>query len=106
MAVNYSKEVTEQLIKRYQASPSKTTVEELAKEFNRTTKSIIGKLSREGVYVREVYRSKTGENPVTKLELVEDIAELLGTTGEDLDGLEKSPKLTLKKLKDYIEPLN
>ena len=62
------------------------------------SKSIIGKLSREGVYQRAIYKSKTGEAPVTKVELVTNIAENLGIEIEYLVGLDKSPKAALKAL--------
>ena len=58
----------------------------------RSKKSIIGKLSREGVYRREVYVSKTGEKPITKVEIVSHIAEGLGVEVSDLAGLEKVQK--------------
>ena len=63
-------------------------------KLKRSKKSIIGKLSREGVY-REVYVSKTGEKPITKIEIVENIADALDIEVSDLAGLEKSPKEAL-----------
>jgi len=68
--MNYTKDQTEYMIERYRTNPSRDTVEELADEFSKSVKSVIGKLSREGVYRREVYKTKTGENPVTKVEIV------------------------------------
>ena len=70
----------------------------LADETEKSIKSIIGKLSREGVYQRAVYKNKIGEVPVTKVEIVNNIAENLGIEVESLVGLEKSPKATLKTL--------
>ena len=68
--MNYTKDQTEYMIEKYKTDPSRDTVEELADEFSKSIKSVIGKLSREGVYRREVYKTKSGENPVTKLEIV------------------------------------
>lgn len=96
--MNYTKEQTELMITQYTTEPSMQTVESLADAMGKSTKSIIGKLSREGVYKRAVYKSKSGEVPVTKLELVNNIAENLGVEIESLVGLEKSPKATLKTL--------
>jgi hypothetical protein len=96
--MNYTKEQTELMITQYTTEPSMQTVESLAESLGKSTKSIIGKLSREGVYKRAVYKSKSGEVPVTKLELVNNIAENLGVEIESLVGLEKSPKATLKTL--------
>ena len=52
---NYTEEVTQKLIEAYIDAPSRSTVEKLAAEYDRSLKSIIGKLSREGVYQRESY---------------------------------------------------
>ena len=100
--MNYTKEQTKYLIDRYTLNPSKDTVEELANELEKSTKSIIGKLSREKVYRREVYKAKTGERPVTKVELVNNIADILDVPTERLEGLEKSPKEVLKLLIDSL----
>ena len=96
--MNYTEEQTEYLVEQYKAVPTMETVQYLAEELGKTTKSIIGKLSREGVYKRAVYKSKSGELPITKVELVSNIAENLGLEVESLVGLEKSPKTTLKTL--------
>ena len=96
--MNYTEEQTAYLVMKYVENPNMDTVQELAEAFGKTTKSIIGKLSREGVYKRAVYKSKSGELPITKVELVSNIAENLGLEVESLVGLEKSPKATLKTL--------
>ena len=100
--MNYSEETTKYMVEKYNASPERETVEDLAKELSKSIKSIIGKLSREGVYRREIYKTKTGELPVTKVEIVSHIADGLGIEVEGLSGLEKAPKATLKKLEVAI----
>tara|TARA_Y100000114_G_C11472476_1_gene191487 strand:- start:20 stop:328 length:309 start_codon:yes stop_codon:yes gene_type:complete len=92
---NYTKEQTDYIVGAYTAEPSMDSVRELAEELGKSTKSIIGKLSREGVYKRSVYVSKTGEPPVTKVELVSTIAYNLGLIEDKLEGLEKAPKQVL-----------
>ena len=99
---NYTEEQTNMMVGAYLDQPTKDTVERLAEELNRSTKSIIGKLSREGVYRREVYVSKTGESPITKVEIVNNIAEVLGVESGSLAGLEKSPKATLRNLEKAV----
>ena len=74
----------------------------LADELQKSVKSIIGKLSREGVYRREIYKTKSGELPVTKVEIVSNIADSLGIEVDSLFGLEKTPKATLKILEEAI----
>lgn len=103
--MSYNEKDTEYLIEQYQKDPSRETVDRLAEEFERSVKSVIGKLSREGVYRREVYKSKTGELPYTKTEIVADIAELLGVETEALVGLEKAPKGVLKTVKEAVAGL-
>ena len=101
--MNYNEQTTQYMLEKYTADPTRQTVEDLAEELSRSVKSIIGKLSREGVYRREIYKTKTGELPVTKVEIVSDIADHLGIEVESLSGLEKAPKSTLKKLKEALE---
>ena len=103
--MNYNEQTTQYMLEKYTADPTRQTVEDLAEELSRSVKSIIGKLSREGVYRREIYKTKTGELPVTKVEIVSDIADNLGIEVESLSGLEKAPKATLKKLKEALEAL-
>ena len=76
--MNYTEDQTKYMVDEYTNKPTRITVERLAKELDKTPKSIIGKLSREGVYRRSVYKTKTGESPVTKVELVAELAEALG----------------------------
>ena len=97
--MNYTDDQTKYMVEEYTKKPSRITVERLAKELEKSTKSIIGKLSREGVYRRSVYKTKTGESPVTKVELVAELAEALGISPGVLAGLEKAPKNVLKVLK-------
>ncbi len=107
VAVNYTEEQVGIMVARYTAEPTRETVENLAEELNKSIKSIIGKLSREGVYKKTEYVTKTGEKPVTKAQLVMNIAELLSPCGVDeLSGLEKSPKTALKALQTHLEAKN
>ena len=102
MAVNYTPEMVDLMKSRYSANPTRETVEELANELNKSIKSVIGKLSREGVYEKTEYLTKTGEKPVTKRELVEKVSEILAVDYQALAGLEKSPKSALKLLEETL----
>ena len=104
--MNYTEEQTAHIIQAYQRNPNRDTVEMLAEELEKSVKSIIGKLSREGVYRREIYKTKSGELPVTKVEIVSNIADSLGIEVESLFGLEKTPKATLKTLETAIGELD
>lgn len=101
----YNEKETEKMVNEYLENPTRNTVSKLAKELNKTEKSIIGKLSREGVYRRSNYTTKTGEKPITKLELVSHISEKLELPMEILEGLEKSPKSVLKEICNALENL-
>ena len=102
MSVNYTEQQVQHMIEEYKNNPTRETVENLAEELDKSVKSIIGKLSREGVYKKTEYTTKTGEKPITKLELVEDLALLIEIPITALAGLEKAPKTTLKALKEAI----
>lgn len=98
MSVNYTEEQVELMIDAYSANPTRDTVEDLAKNLDKSIKSIIGKLSREGVYKKTVYKTKTGETPITKKELVQELADYLDINYGSISGLEKSPKADLNYL--------
>jgi len=98
MSVNYTEEQVDYMVKAYSDQPTRETVNALADELNKSVKSIIGKLSREGVYKKTVYKTKTGEDPITKKELVEELAGILDISADSIRGLEKSPKSDLKNL--------
>jgi len=74
---------------------SQESVALICERVKKSPRSVIGKLSKMGIYQKATYKSKTNETPITKLELRAMIEELLSTT---LPGLEKSPKETLKTL--------
>ena len=105
MAANYTEEQVEYMVKKYTAQPTRDTVDELALKLNKSIKSIIGKLSREGVYQKAIYRTKTGEIPMTKGEIIVQISQLLDCEYKKIAGLEKSPKQDLKYLLDVCRRL-
>ena len=102
MSVNYTPEQVDLMKEQYTKNPSRETVENLAETLDKSIISIIGKLSREGVYRKTVYKTKTGEDPETKKEIVESIADTLDIDYEPVAGLEKSPKAALKILRSAI----
>ena len=100
--MNYNDRETEYLVETYRQTPTPETVTMLADELGKSNKSIIGKLSREGVYQRSVYVSKSGEAPITKIDLVSLIASNLDLHDKRylLEGLEKAPKQVLILLQE------
>jgi ribosomal protein L22 len=103
MASNYTEAQVTEMVARYTEKPDRETVENLAKELNKSIKSVIGKLSREGVYQKTEYLTKSGEKPVTKLELVSALGDVLDIPDQWLEGLEKAPKPVLKRIVDMLE---
>ena len=74
-AKNYTDEMVETMHELYTAEPTRETVEQLAEDFGKSVRSIIAKLSREGIYVSQPRVTKTGEPGVRKAELVAQIEE-------------------------------
>ena len=90
---NYTAEQTAALVSGYQAGE---TVENLATQLGKTTRSVVAKLSREGVYQA---KSKTsGVARVKKSELVAQIAAKVGASEEVLESLEKATHEALELL--------
>ena len=106
MAANYSDADVEKMVMAYAKQPNRETVDKLAEELDKSVKSIIGKLSREGVYQKQVYTTKTGEIPVTKEFLILGLADLFEVDSSKLMGLEKAPKQVIKFLHDTIGETN
>jgi uncharacterized protein (DUF433 family) len=92
---NYSAEVTAKLIEAYNAGESVAT---LAETFGKTARSIIAKLSREGVYKAKEYTTKTGEKPVKKDATADAIGKILRLSEGEIDSLTKANKTALKKI--------
>ena len=99
MPSSYTEKQVNQMIDIYTNNPCIETVERLMTILNKPKRSIISKLVKEGVYITKGYRTKTGDTPVTKLELVRSIEEALDVT---LPGLDKAPKSTLKLLQKTV----
>ena len=100
--INYTPEQVEWMSNLYNQTPSRQTVEEIASTLEKSSKSVIGKLAREGIYQKAEYKSKTGEKPITKLQLVTSLAQRLELETDELAGLEKAPKGVLKLLCEIL----
>ena len=98
-AKNYTDEMVNTMTKQYSANPTRETVDALADQFGKTTRSIIAKLSREGVYVAQPRTTKTGEPVISKSELVAQISEHFGI---EMPTLVKAGKQDLQRLVDAI----
>lgn len=101
--VNYTEAQTASMIETYKAAPTRETVKVLAEALGKTERSVIAKLSREGVYVKAEYKAKNGEKPIKKDSLVGEIAEAMHLTEDKLDGLEKAPKVVLRMILEAVK---
>ena len=93
--VNYTAEQTAMLIEAYVAKPEKATVEMLAEKLGKGVKSIVAKLSKEGVYRKAEYKTKTGEKVQLKNETADAIGAVLKMNENDIDSLTKCNKTAL-----------
>ena len=79
----------------------KAQVAELAERLGRKPSSIVGKLSRMGVYVAmAVKKANAGES---KADLVGEIANLMEVDSDVIGSLEKATKVTLVKVRDALK---
>ena len=88
---NYTPEMTAEVVQAYQAGE---TVEAIAARTNKSTRSVVAKLSREGVYVAKS-KTKAVQGP-RKAELITEIAHAIGTSEELIESLEKATKEALE----------
>ena len=96
---NYTEQQTAQLVADY---VSGTSVESLAESFGKSVRSIVAKLSREGVYKKKEYVSKSGE-PVQKKDMTADaIGRILNLSEPDTESLTKANKRALKAIFDAL----
>jgi hypothetical protein len=92
-AVNYTTEQTADAIAQYSTG---VAIDAIATALGKSTRSVIAKLSREGVYKAKEYKTKTGGTVIAKETFVELIANALNVDTEKLGGLEKANKATLE----------
>lgn len=83
--VNYTPEMVEAIVEGYKAGKS---VEALAEEVGRSTKSIVAKLGQLKLYKSPA--KEAGKREMKKAEMVAKIAEAIDATEESLESLEKA----------------
>ena len=93
--VNYTPEQTVQMLQDYAGG---MTVETLATAMGKTVRSVVAKLSREGVYRKKEYVGKTGERPVKKDVHADAIGAILQLSEGEIDSLTKANKSALTKI--------
>lgn len=91
--INYTDEQTTELVNAYQGGEA---VEALAERFQKSVRSIVAKLSREGVYQPKTKAKGAGR--VTKAALIQYMEELLQLDPQVLQSLEKAQTGALQAL--------
>ena len=94
-AVNYTAEQTAKMVAEYTAG---VTVESIASALGKSARSVIAKLSREGVYQKKERTTKTGEAIVKKDKFADAIGKYLELSEADVDSLTKANKTALKAI--------
>ena len=92
---NYTEEMISVMTEQYNANPTRVTVDALADEFGKTTRSIISKLSALGIYQKPAATNKRGE-PVIKKEVF--VAQIQDALGVEVPSMEKMTKADLQVL--------
>ena len=100
VAKNYTDEMVVSMTEQYVANPTRETVDSLAQEFGKTTRSIIAKLSREGIYKAQPRTTKTGEPVISKAQYVSAISNHFEV---ELPTLVKAGKQDLQRLAEVLE---
>ena len=96
--VNYTVEQTQSMIAAYTTNPTRDTVESLALTLGKSVKSIVAKLSREKVYIKPEYKTKTGATVVKKDSLIDKLSELVEFTENEASSFDHVNKTALVKL--------
>ncbi len=91
--ITYTEAQTKELVERYTAGE---TVETIAEALGKSVRSVVAKLSREGVYKAKTKAKGTAR--VTKLDLVKQLAEASGVEWQKLESLEKATTEALEIL--------
>ena len=100
--VTYTEAQTAELREAYLADSSQATVDMFAAKFSKSVRSIVAKLSREGIYKKKEYVSKTGEKPVKKEALADEFQAIFGLSESEADSITKANKTALKKILDFV----
>jgi len=95
---NYTPEQTAQIVADYAAGQGKS-VQEIAEALNKSVRSVIGKLVREGVYVAPVKGEKA---PVVEGPTKKDLLAKVAAFGFDPKGFEPATKDALTALVAYL----
>ena len=97
----YTKQQLDLIVSEYLQG---ATAQQLSQTHNFSERSIIAKLSSLGVYKKKQYRNKRGEPSVKKIDQIKQLAQLLDTSEDRLECLEKCTKWVLDLIIHKLDP--
>ena len=97
---NYTEAQAAEMEERYKENPTRETVNAIAKDFGKSERSVIAKLSKMGIYVTPKKVTKAGKPIIKKETLVQNICARLEV---DLPSLVKTNKQDLEKLVEVLD---
>ena len=95
VTVNYTPEQTVAMVAAYKQGVDVATI---AHDLGKTARSVIAKLSREGVYQKKEYVTKNGEKVQKKDAVADAIGAVLKMTESEIESLTKANKTALAKI--------
>ena len=98
--VTYTAEQTSELVAAYSAAPTAETVAVFAEKFGKTVKSVVAKLSREGVYKSKAKEASTSKAGQRKDEIVLALELMVGA---ELPSFKDATKKDLETLLAFIK---
>ncbi len=98
--VNYTVEQTAAMVNDYANGVS---VDQIATALGKSVRSVVAKLSREGVYKAKERTTKNGDAIVKKDNLADQLGMLVGLTEAEITSLSKVNKTALVKLLDMAK---
>lgn len=103
----YTAEQTAELLSAYNPAAEKderdAVVQEFAEKFGKSVKSVIAKLSREGVYKKAERVRKDGTAVVKKDNVADRIGAILNLSEPDTASLSKANRKALIAILDFME---
>lgn len=97
--VNYTEAQTAELVEAFKADATEATVNMFAEKFGKSTRSIVAKLSREGVYVaKDKAKGEGAAKAATKADLTAELERFFNLEIGTLVSLEKGSKGALEAL--------
>ena len=98
----YTTEQTVALVAAYRETPTAETVAAFAEKFGKSVKSVVAKLSREGVYQKKEYTTKAGAKPVKKEAIADELQAVFNLSEAEADSLAKANKTALVKILNAV----